>query len=148
MGSRERRKCCLGRQPGWQQELRQAKRQVIRGACGDHHGGCLSDPERRARVHSVLPTVDELSKQGPTGRNVRVAGTIVGESIVWDARDLRLTFDITDPGGVLNVVYHGPRPDMFRDGAEVVVEGKYAASGKLEARQLLLKCPSKYEEKQ
>ena len=93
-------------------------------------------------------TVDELSKQGPTGRNVRVAGTIVGGSIDWDARDLRLTFDITDPGGVLNVVYHGPRPDMFRDGAEVVVEGQYAASGKLEARQLLLKCPSKYEEKQ
>jgi cytochrome c-type biogenesis protein CcmE len=92
-------------------------------------------------------TITELRKQGFSASHVRVVGMIVGDSIVWDARNLELTFDIADPGGILHVVYHGARPDMFRDGAEVVVEGQYTAPGKMEARQLLLKCPSKYEEK-
>jgi cytochrome c-type biogenesis protein CcmE len=100
-----------------------------------------------ARGSAYYLTVDELEKQGPSARTVRVAGVIKPESIAWDARGLNLSFDITDSGGVLNVTYHGARPDMLRDGAEVVVEGKYVASGKFEARQLLLKCPSKYEEK-
>jgi cytochrome c-type biogenesis protein CcmE len=91
-------------------------------------------------------TVAELKAQGPSARSVRVAGTIVGQSIVWKARDLTLQFEIADQSGTLPVVYHGPRPDMFQDGAEVVVEGQYTSGGIFEARTLLLKCPSKYEE--
>jgi cytochrome c-type biogenesis protein CcmE len=91
-------------------------------------------------------TIEELGQQGPLKRNVRVAGNIVGESIVWEPRDLRLEFDILDESGRLSVVYHGSRPDMFRDGAEVVVEGKLAPGGAFEATTMLLKCPSRYEE--
>lgn len=91
-------------------------------------------------------TVAEIRAQGPAQRNVRVAGTIVGESIVWSARELRLEFDVTDESGRLPVVYHGARPDMFRDGAQVVLEGQYAPEGRFRARSMLLKCPSKYEE--
>ena len=79
-------------------------------------------------------------------RNVRVAGYVVGESIVWEPRDLHLAFDMTDESGKLSVVYSGARPDMFRDQAEVVVEGKMGQDGVFEARTMLLKCPSKYEE--
>ncbi len=91
-------------------------------------------------------TVAELKAQGPSARNVRVAGTIVGQSITWKARDLILQFEITDESGALPVVYHGPRPDMFRDGADVVLEGQYTGQDIFEAQTLLLKCPSKYEE--
>jgi cytochrome c-type biogenesis protein CcmE len=35
---------------------------------------------------------------------------------------------------------------MLRDGAEAVVEGKYVEGDSFEASNLLLKCPSKYEE--
>jgi cytochrome c-type biogenesis protein CcmE len=91
-------------------------------------------------------TVQELYEQGPSTRNVRVAGYVVGESIVWEPRDLHLAFDMTDEGGRLSVVYSGARPDMFRDQAEVVVEGKMGPDGVFEARTMLLKCPSKYEE--
>jgi cytochrome c-type biogenesis protein CcmE len=91
-------------------------------------------------------TVQELHQEGTSPRNVRVAGYVVGESIVWEPREQRLTFDITDTSGRLSVVYSGARPDMFRDEAEVVVEGKLGPEGVFEARTMMLKCPSKYEE--
>jgi cytochrome c-type biogenesis protein CcmE len=91
-------------------------------------------------------TIGELQEQEASRRNVRVSGNIVGESIVWEPRDLRLAFDITDDSGRLSVVYNGARPDMFRDGAEVVVEGRLTPEGTFGARTMLLKCPSKYEE--
>jgi cytochrome c-type biogenesis protein CcmE len=91
-------------------------------------------------------TIDELQQQGSAVRNVRVAGFVVGESIVWEPRDLHLAFELTDESGQLPVVYSGARPDMFRDQAEVVVEGKMGPDGVFEARTMLLKCPSKYEE--
>jgi cytochrome c-type biogenesis protein CcmE len=91
-------------------------------------------------------TIDELEQQDASVRNVRVAGFVVGESILWEPRDLHLAFDMTDESGRLSVVYTGARPDMFRDGAEVVVEGRMGPEGVFEARTMLLKCPSKYEE--
>jgi cytochrome c-type biogenesis protein CcmE len=91
-------------------------------------------------------TVKEVLTQGPSTRDVRVSGLIVGESIVWEPRDLHLEFQIADDSGSLPVAYQGARPDMFRDGAEVVVEGRMSPQGVFEARTMLLKCPSKYEE--
>ena len=93
-------------------------------------------------------TISEVHEQGPSKRNVRVAGNIVGESILWEPRDLRLEFDMVDESGRMSVVYDGSRPDMFRDEAELVVEGKLSPEGVFEARTLMLKCPSKYEEAQ
>ena len=91
-------------------------------------------------------TIQEALDQGPSKRNVRVSGTIVGESIVWEPRDLLLQFDMVDENGRMSVVYSGARPDMFRDQAELVVEGKLSPEGIFEARTIVLKCPSKYEE--
>ena len=68
------------------------------------------------------------------------------QSIIWEARDLVLQFEIADESGSLPVVYHGSRPDVFRDGAEVVIEGQHTVRGAFEAQTLLLKCPSKHEE--
>lgn len=93
-------------------------------------------------------TVAELKAQGAGAfnRKVRVAGTVAGDTIQWDEQNLLLRFDIVDESGRLPVIYHGARPDMFRDGAEAVVEGKLNAQGVFEAQTLLLKCPSKYQE--
>jgi cytochrome c-type biogenesis protein CcmE len=93
-------------------------------------------------------TIGELAEAGSSARNVRVTGNVIGESIVWEAREQRLQFEITDGSDLLSVSYHGSRPDMFRDGAEVVVEGKLSPDGNFDARTMLLKCPSKYEEAQ
>ena len=91
-------------------------------------------------------TVEEVKAKGPSERAVRVAGTVMGETIKWNAQELVLRFKIADDSGNLAVIYHGPRPDMLRDGAEAVVEGKYTEGESFEANNLFLKCPSKYEE--
>ena len=91
-------------------------------------------------------TVEELFEKGPSDQNVRVAGLIVDDSITWRDRDLVLEFQIADDSGTLPVTYRGPRPDMFKDGGEVVVEGKYVGDEGFDAQTLMLKCPSKYEE--
>ena len=95
--------------------------------------------------------IPEIVERGPSPRAVRVAGTIVAGSIEWEPRELRLQFQISDEHTTahakpLQAVYYGPRPDMFRDGADVVLEGTYTSVGIFEARTMLLQCPSKYEE--
>lgn len=91
-------------------------------------------------------TVEEVKARGPSARDVRVAGIVLGDTIKWDSQEWLLQFKMADDSGTLAVIYHGARPDMIRDGAEAVVEGKYAEADFFEANNLLLKCPSKYEE--
>lgn len=92
-------------------------------------------------------TIQELKGRGSAiyGQGVRVGGTVDGDSISYDASQLLLTFELVDGGDTLAVTYRGARPDMFRDGAQALVEGKYGPSETFEATKLLLKCPSKYE---
>ena len=57
-----------------------------------------------------------------------------------------LEFALGDSAVSIPVRYEGTTvPDAFTEGASLVVEGIYRRSGTLEARQLLVKCPSKYE---
>jgi cytochrome c-type biogenesis protein CcmE len=93
-------------------------------------------------------TVAELEAQGPSDRIVRVNGLVDGESIQYDPQSLTLRFDLVDDSGRLPVLHHDVMPDMLRDGADAVVEGKYRQDGVFEVNRngLLLKCPSKYEE--
>jgi cytochrome c-type biogenesis protein CcmE len=95
-------------------------------------------------------SVAQVKALGPDQtRDSRVAGKIVADSVEWNTRDLHLTFDIEDDSGQLNISYHGPQPDMLVDAVEAVAIGKYdPATQVFEAEELLMKCPSKYEEEQ
>jgi cytochrome c-type biogenesis protein CcmE len=95
-------------------------------------------------------SVAEVKALGPDqARDSRVAGEIVPNSVNYSTRDLHLTFAIYDDTGDLAISYHGPQPDMLVDAVEAVVVGKYDPDSQVfEAEELLMKCPSKYEEKQ
>jgi cytochrome c-type biogenesis protein CcmE len=84
------------------------------------------------------------------GKSLRVSGNIVTESVKYDAPTLSLDFKISDPKDVnqqLDVHFHGIQPDQItREGASAIVEGTLGANGTVEANNLLLKCPSRYEE--
>ena len=94
-------------------------------------------------------TVDELLAKGAAieNRTVRVVGKVDAATINFNNHDLILTFEVTgDTGHRLPVIFHGPKPDQMREGAEAILEGKY--DGQIfTADSLLLKCPSRYEEK-
>ena len=95
-------------------------------------------------------SVAEVKALGPDqARDSRVAGEIVPDSVDWSTRDLHLTFAIQDGTGNLAISYYGPQPDMLVDAVEAVVVGKYDPDSQVfEAEELLMKCPSKYEEQQ
>ncbi|MBW2280382.1 MAG: cytochrome c maturation protein CcmE [Deltaproteobacteria bacterium] len=83
---------------------------------------------------------------GPAGRGLRVHGFVVEGSIRKELALGHVDFEIQDPGGApLTVRYDGiDVPDLFADGAEVVIEGRIE-SGVFLAERVMAKCPSKYE---
>jgi len=96
-----------------------------------------------------LTIAEVIALEPDQARDSRVAGEIVPNSIEWSTRDLHLTFTIEDETGTLPISYHGPQPDMLVDAVEAVVVGKYdPAAQAFEAEELLMKCPSKYEEEE
>lgn len=92
------------------------------------------------------------------GRDLRVAGWVVGDSIIFtqiDSVTTRLEFDIVDdmanPGQRLHVVaMNEPKPDLLQNQAQALVEGRADESGVFQANPggLMLKCPTRYEEMQ
>ncbi|HET9588727.1 MAG TPA: cytochrome c maturation protein CcmE [Anaerolineales bacterium] len=118
-------------------------------------------------------TVDELNAKGPdiVDKNLRVSGAVIGDSIQYDAQNLALSFevvhvpgdtaDIETEGGLaealhqavmdpsrarMKVIYVGPKPDLLRHEAQAIMTGHLGADGIFYAEELLLKCPTRYEE--
>ena len=46
----------------------------------------------------------------------------------------------------INVVYIGVQPDLLRNEAQAIMTGKLGEDGVFYATELLLKCPTRYEE--
>ena len=80
------------------------------------------------------------------GENLRVKGWVRAGSVQWDPATSSLAFELArkDGTGPVAVAYKGILPDMFAEGREVVVEGRYEGPG-LRAKQIMTSCPSKYE---
>ena len=101
-------------------------------------------------------TVEELRARGQSliDQNVRVSGAVINSSTKFEVRDNQpyLEFEIADAekSGAqtpLRIVYNGPKPDLIEEPhAQAIVEGHLGADGNFHADNLLLKCPSRYEE--
>ena len=80
---------------------------------------------------------------------VQVDGLIAEGSSQWDAVNFKLTFAVRDreTEATVNVIYEDRlKPDNFKDGGSVFVEGRYhAAQNLVVATKLMTKCASKYE---
>jgi cytochrome c-type biogenesis protein CcmE len=101
-------------------------------------------------------TVEELRSkgQGVVDQKVRVSGAVINTSTNFEVRDNQpyLEFSIADAEKLdtqapLRIVYNGPKPDLIEEPhAQAIVEGHLGADGNFHADNLLLKCPSRYEE--
>ncbi len=76
---------------------------------------------------------------------IRVGGNVVKGSITRNVATQTITFEITDGDATFPVVYRGLAPDTFTDEVEVVVEGRLAFEGTIQATTVLAKCGSRYE---
>ncbi len=126
----------------------------------------------KASAQYFLTVNELLARKGEfVGKNVRISGAVIGKTIQYDPQSLELRFTIahvpgdnkvieeqgglakvlheavTDPHRAhLEVVYHGPRPDMLKDEAQAIITGHLGEDGVFYADELLLKCPSHYED--
>jgi cytochrome c-type biogenesis protein CcmE len=94
---------------------------------------------------SELP-IRAVREQGMVSR-VKLNGVVEPASTRYDEQRMELRFTMTDEQGErLEVLFAGIKPNAFRDGGQVMVEGYYdAGSDLLRAETLMAKCPSKYE---
>lgn len=95
--------------------------------------------------------VDEFLTKAPAlqGETVKVNGKVVEGTIAKSQMDYRFTICGFQHENRLNVEYHGVVPDTFKDGSDVVVEGKLDPQTRVfRASTLLAKCPTKYEPQQ
>ncbi len=118
-------------------------------------------------------TIDELQSKGQSvvGKNLRISGAVVGDTISYDPQTLTLSFEVAAipgdnkvieaQGGLskvlhdavvdpnrprVPVVYNGPKPDLLRNEAQAIMTGHLGPDGVFYADELLLKCPTRYEE--
>lgn len=118
-------------------------------------------------------TIKEVKAQESelVGKSLRISGAVLGDTINYDPDTLTITFtvahvtgdndEIEASGGLakvlhdavnddttprLEVVYEGPMPDLLQNEAQAIMTGHIEADGVFYADELLLKCPTKYEE--
>jgi cytochrome c-type biogenesis protein CcmE len=118
-------------------------------------------------------TVDELKAKGSAavGQSLRVSGAVDGSTIQYDPKAMTLSFEViqvpgdnatiaaqgglaavlhaavSDPARArLSVAYTGPKPDLLKNEAQAIMTGRVDQAGIFHADELLLKCPTKYEE--
>jgi cytochrome c-type biogenesis protein CcmE len=119
-------------------------------------------------INEVMSRKSELVA---SSRDVRVSGAVIGDTIKYDPQTLTLTFTVANipndnklidtQGGLaavlhaavvdknvehLAVVYKGVKPDLLKDEAQAIMTGRVGADGVFTANELLLKCPTKYQE--
>jgi cytochrome c-type biogenesis protein CcmE len=126
-----------------------------------------------AATSEYFLTINELNEKGSgiVNKNLRVSGAVLGDTIQYDAQNLVLTFEVAHvpgdnaeieaQGGLaevlhqavsdpsrqrMKVVYEGPMPDLLRNEAQAIMTGHLGEDGVFYADELLLKCPTKYEE--
>jgi cytochrome c-type biogenesis protein CcmE len=118
-------------------------------------------------------TVDELFDEGAAAydKPARVSGAVIGDTIDYDAETLTLRFTVADmpadndileeQGGLaealhaavtdpsrtqMQVVYYGVMPDLLQNEAQAIMTGRLGQDGVFVAEELLLKCPTRYDE--
>jgi len=93
-------------------------------------------------------SVDQFTQDRQQQKHrVRLMGRVSADHLLLQSAQLRAAFDIESDSNRLPVEYKGTIPDLFKAGADVVVEGKLNSAGIFEADVLLTKCASKYDPK-
>ena len=117
-------------------------------------------------------TVEEIATNPEyLGQEVRISGAVIGDTIlqetqlVSDRQTNVITFTIShipqefenlaealnlsvnDPTAErITVYYEGPMPDLLQHEAQAILTGEMGADGIFYANELLLKCPSRFED--
>ena len=137
------------------------------GLSGVYLANTYNDPLR------YFTTVNELMSENDKMINkpIRISGAVIGDSIEFDETSGKLSFFIADvpgdyeqveqQGGLaivlenavndpnrqkIQIVYIGEKPELLRNMTQAIMIGELHSDGIFYADEILLKCPSRYEE--
>ena len=80
------------------------------------------------------------------GKTIRIGALVVKDSTEFNAEKVLLNFKVTeDNTNFIPVTFAGVKPDLFREGQGVVVEGRMDAQGVFQASNLLVKHSEEYK---
>ena len=100
-------------------------------------------------------TVSEFNSKTDVhdGQMVRVSGKLVEGTFLREEKSTTSNFQLTDKEGtgagaaLLSAQYVGVLPDLFfNPHSEIILEGSYTSDGVFHADEILVKCPSKYQD--
>ncbi len=123
--------------------------------------GTMSGARYFITVNDLLTSPEEY-----IGQSVRISGAVDGTTIVYDSTNLIIDFtiadipeDTTDLALTLHEAVNDPtaarisvhienqvKPDLLQHEAQAILTGVLQPDGTFVATELLLKCPSRYEE--
>ena len=87
---------------------------------------------------------DVVAGEYPKGRNFRLGGLVLADSIERAEDSLEMTFKVTDLRCEVPVSYTGVLPDLFREGQGVVAHGRLGEDGIFVADEILAKHDENY----
>lgn len=113
-------------------------------------------------------TINELLADSKyIGETVRISGAVIGKTIEYDSQNLIIDFTIahidTENENLAYALYlaaadnstsqrlqvhieNQVKPDLLQNEAQAILTGKLGADGIFYATEILLKCPSRYED--
>jgi len=119
-----------------------------------------------ANIRESLTVETVLSDESYVGKTVSLTGAVIGDSIRYDSEELTIDFVIShipedydnlaealfisanDPESAQVRVYieNEVKPDLLQHEAQAILTGTLREDGVFHATELLLKCPSRFED--
>jgi cytochrome c-type biogenesis protein CcmE len=96
----------------------------------------------RSNITFFVSPTEVVQKQERQGTTLRIGGLVEEGSVKKDGDDVH--FRVTDLKNAVEVHYVGILPDLFREGQDVVTEGRVGTNNVFEADQVLAKHDEKY----
>lgn len=117
---------------------------VIGIVLGVSIAGALALSAFRKNVTFFFDPSQVAAGQVPTGERFRLGGMVTKGTVQRAPGSLEVRFVVTDFAHDVPVSYSGVLPDLFREGAGVVAQGRLRGDGTFVADEVLAKHDEKY----
>jgi cytochrome c-type biogenesis protein CcmE len=97
------------------------------------------------QVFYMTPS-EYLASSAKSGDRARLTGKVMKDSVKVADNKLDLNFMMGDGQKQIPIHFKGTIPEAFAEDLEVVVDGRMAGDT-FEGKEIIVKCPSKYESK-
>ena len=105
---------------------------------------CVSLNPSDEKAMATFVSVNELLNN-KMNKRIKLGGLVKdGSIVISETNQLECNYILKEGSSELYVKYGRTRPDLFKDGAEVIVAGQYN-NGVFFADELQTKCASRYE---